>query len=167
MILTDVTLKDVEKIRQWRNLDLSMYRTSYFLTKEMQEDFYFNMISNRDSNSRFYALEEDNFFIGMVGLVNISLENRNAEISIVIDPELRGQGYGTKAIELLLTNGFNGVNLENIYGECYWCSPALDFWRKTCETYKVKLNVLPARKFYNGKYYDSIYFNFNKEVIKC
>ena len=165
MYLTDVNLEDIEKIRIWRNKDLSMYRTSYFLTKEMQEDFFYSVINERNSNNRFYSIIDEDKFIGMVGLVGISLENRNAEISIVIDPLQRGMGLGKKALKLLLDMGFNKVNLENIFGECYWCSPALDFWRKTCEDYKVKLQVLPARKFYNGKYFDSIYFNFNRSVL--
>jgi RimJ/RimL family protein N-acetyltransferase len=175
MYLTALTENMVEQVRQWRNQDISMYRTPFYLTTEMQSDFYKQVVCNRQSEHRYYAvfiecdgslsIKGDFVFIGMIGLINISLENRNAEISIVLDPELRGKGYGKKVFQLLLDEGFNKVNLDNIYGECYWCSPALDFWRKVCEDYKVKLQVLPQRKFYNGKYFDSIYFNFNKEIL--
>lgn len=168
MYLKDVTSEMVELVRQWRNVDISMYRTPFYLTEEMQQDFYKNVICNRNSKHRYYAMMlSESEFVGMIGLVNISLENRNAEISIVIDPELRGKDYGNKGIELLLDTGFNQVNLDNIYGECYKCNQAVNFWEKIIKKYNCQTAILPERKYFNGEYYDSIYFNFKKEVTKC
>lgn len=162
MILTELTKENCEIVRQWRNQDISAYRTPYFLTREQQEDFYLTDICNRNSYNRWWAIKENLDFIGMTGLTNISLENRNAEISIVINPNSRQKGLGETALKLLLDKGFNELNLENIYGECYWCNNAVKFWNKMILKYNATEATLPARKYWNGAYYSSLYFTFNK-----
>jgi len=69
---------------------------------------------------------------------------------------------GLYGIKLLLEKGFDYMNLENIYAECYTCNPALDFWDKMRMKYRGSDRTLPNRKYWAGRYYDSIYFNFNK-----
>ena len=160
MKLGIVTKQQAEQVRIWRNLDIDAYRTSFPLTQEMQEDFYYKVICNRDSKSRFWAVIVNDCFIGMVGLENIELENRRAEISIVIDPEVRGKGYGKKAIDLLLKEGFERMNLDNIWGESYTCNPSLPFWVDICHDKGIPITELQRTKYVNGVYYNSIYFNF-------
>lgn len=162
MHLDAMSRENAETVRQWRNLDIDMYRTPFPLTKEMQEDFYVNTISSRVSPHRFWAVYSDMSFVGMVGLVNISLENRSAEISVVIDPERRGEGIGRQAVNMLISEGFNRLNLDNIYGECYECSKAIGFWRSTCKERGVVTHKLPRRKYVDGVYWNSIYFNFTR-----
>lgn len=159
MKLRAITKEEIEIVRQWRNEDLSYLRTPFLLTQEMQEEFYINTICNRLSNSRFWAID-DAGFLGMAGFVNIHWENRNAEISIVLNPNKRNKGYGFKAIGELLRTGFYSINLQNIYGECYKCNPSIIFWEKVIKRYSGTTTMLPARKYWNGIMYDSIYFNF-------
>lgn len=183
MQLTVLTKENCEQVRQWRNQDISIYRTSYMITPEMQSDFYDKVICNRNSEHRYWAVIdkldkkmytmsglESNYkvytFIGMVGLTNLSLENRNAEISIVINPELHRQGKGTEALKLLLAKGFNELNLENIYGEAYLCNPNFGFWDKILTKYRIYYTTLPNRKYWNGEYHSAIYFNFNKKDME-
>ena len=40
MILDCLTIKDIEKIRTWRNIQIESLRTPFFLTQEMQKKFY-------------------------------------------------------------------------------------------------------------------------------
>ena len=164
MQLTCLTKADCELIRIWRNKDISVYRTAYLITEDMQADFYKDVISNRKSDCRFWAVLDDQVFIGMVGLVNISLENRNAEISIVIDPELRQSGKGKEALELLLDKGFNEVNLDTIYGECYYNNPGIRFWENMIKKFHGIFTELKARKYSLGMYHDSLYFTFFKDT---
>lgn len=192
MKLRPLTLSDCEQVRQWRNENLAMLRTPFMLTEEMQAEFYHNVVCNRNANARYWGVIEelpdkvnmyaagikepyDTFetdtthieLIGMIGLENISWENRNAEISIILNPDYQRKGYGTQAVDLLLDQGFNYLNLENIYGECYECNPALGFWHKMANKYADKYNPKPVwlanRKYWQGKYYDSLYVNFEKE----
>ena len=166
MRLTDLTFEDCQNVREWRNQDIAAYRTPFFLTDSMQEDFYHNVVSDRTGPHRYMAVDYHNSLVGMVGLVNIQWGNRNAEISIVIDPKKRRTGAGRKCLELLLDWGFNVMGLENIYGECYSCSPFKLFWFDIIKEYGLYNTILPGRKFYHGLYHDSIYFNFNKGDIK-
>lgn len=175
-----LSLPDLEQVRQWRNECLEALRTPFLLTKEMQEEFYKDIICNRHANARYWGVWVDEkvtmsmvkpmpdvevdgeIFIGMTGLENISWENRLAEISIMLNPGYHRKGYGKKAVELLLDQGFNYLNLENIYGECYACNPALIFWFKIIEKYNADIVLLPNRKYYNGQYFSGTYFNINK-----
>lgn len=180
--LGDLNMQQCEEVRQWRNKLEGVLRTPFFLTDKMQQDFYNNVVSNRNSNNRFWgvyvtesldnsfavdtktiAMRRVNEFIGMIGFVGIEWENRLAEISMIINPQLHSKGIGKKAFSLLLENGFNHLNLNNIYGEVYLCNPAVEFWVKELAKYNGRHTTLPNRKYFEGKYYDSIYFNFNRE----
>lgn len=171
--LTELSLENLQKIREWRNVDIRAYRTPYFITEGMQEDFYRDVICNRRSNHRYWALVDPMrknpypilfrpFLIGMGGIINIQWENRLGEISLFIHHTEQRQGYGKQAVELLLDQAFNYMNLENVYGECYYCAPSFGFWRKICIERKAGMTMLPCRKYWAGNYHDSMYFNFNK-----
>ena len=172
MELTVLTKQDAELVRQWRNLNLAIWRTPYLLGESMQADWYEKDVCNRDSKNRWWAVRHeiseitDSEFIGMVGLVGTSLENRNAEFTIIINPSLTRKGYGTQALKLLLDKGFFEINLENIYSEAYTCNPNIDFWYKTFKRFEIDYVFLRARKFYNGEYWSSVYFNFNRDEYK-
>jgi RimJ/RimL family protein N-acetyltransferase len=135
----------------------------------------FSMGWTRDSSGVWYKPEDTmadaeyvpnvnlDTFIGMVGLENIEWENRRAEISIILDPEYRGKGFGEQAVNLLLEQGFFFMNLEIIWGECYTCNPALQFWKKIAKKYLARCADIPFTKFWKYQYYDSFYFAFLKE----
>lgn len=167
MILGALTKDECEMLRKWRNTDIDAYRTPFLLTAEMQEDFHREVICSRTAPHRYWAVRTplDMALVGAVGLVNISWENRHAEISIVVNPEKRSMGYGEKALKLLLEEGFFSVGMENIYGECYKSSKSYTFWCEMVKKYNLYSTILPARKFCAGVYWDSLYFNFNKGSI--
>ncbi len=163
MKLDVLTKQQCEKVRLWRNELPESLRTPYGLTEDMQEDFYKNTICNRNSPNRYWALIDEGVFIGMGGITNIQWENRLGEISLIINPEYRNKGLGEKAVWLILNQAFNYMNLKTVYGECYKCNPAYSFWEKLNN---VKISDLPNRKFWNGKYYNSLYFSIDNENFK-
>ncbi len=168
LYLTAPAKEDVEAVRLWRNQAMEVLRTPFMLTQEMQEDFYANVICNRHTSARYWSvvLEKDGTVVGLTGLVGIEWENRLAEISLMIDPEQRENGYGEEALAQLLRKGFHELNLENIYGECYLCNPATIFWKKMIKKYGALTTELPRRKFWHGRYWNSLYFNFERNVVK-
>ncbi len=157
-------IEDFEMKREWRNESLVSMRTSFLLTREMQEDFYRNVVCDRNSNVRFWTvtLERLHKIIGQASLMNIQWENRLAEMGVILAPSERNKGYGKEIVRMLLDKGFNELNLENIYGECYLCSPAITFWEKIADEYNAQKVMLPNRKFWLGEYWDSLYFNFER-----
>lgn len=174
MKLDTLTKAQCEIVRLWRNEALETLRTPYPLTREMQEDFYEDVICNRNSPHRYWAiirtiddeiegLVPETGFIGMGGLSYIQWENRIGEISLILVPAERRKGYGKKAVELLLDQAFNYMNLKTVWGECYWSNGmGVDFWMKIVEKkYKGFGVALPNRKFWKDRYYDSYYFSID------
>jgi len=172
-----------EQVRLWRNEIPETLRTPFLLTKEMQEDFYEN-VCKRESSDRYWAIIRtiddeikevvpETGFIGMGGIENIQWENRLGEISLIIDPTQTGNGLGKEAVDLLLDQAFNYLNLQTVWGECYCCNPAWEFWQKITERYKgryytgdnppTRWTHLPNRKFWKGEYYDSLYFSIDRD----
>lgn len=149
----------MEYIRKEKNKIKGSWRTSFSLTKEMQEDYYKNVVSNRNSNNRIFGIASGNVLVGTTGISHIEWENKLGEITMFVMET--GKGYGKMALKLILDYAFLELNLENVFGECYECNPSIEFWKKSKITYATKL---PNRKYYNGKYWDSMYFNYNKEV---
>ena len=55
-------------------------------------------------------------FVGNCGFINTNWENRSAEIGIHIgEKKYWNQGFGTKAMRLLLKHGFDNLNLHRIF----------------------------------------------------
>jgi RimJ/RimL family protein N-acetyltransferase len=174
MKLKALSLEDCQRVRPWRNECLESLRTPFPLTEEMQEQFYRDLVCNRNARTRYLGIHMDHEgwvdeeLIGMCGLENIELENRRAEISIILNPKYQGKGYGKQAVELLLKQGFAWMNLGSIWGECYLCNPAIDFWRSICRQYMANTATLPKTKYFDGKYYGSLHFTILKEAwLKC
>ena len=200
--LRPLTLADMQTIRVWRDGCRETLRTPYMLTAEMQEQYYRDVICNRDSRTRYWALwgpsvayvdistvderpgshvlthisSRNNLLVGYGGLENISWENGNAELSLLIGPDYRGRGYGRKAVLLFLREAFERMRLHSVYGECYKCGP-WQFWEKMFGHYpesdiRVMGNTtwLLDRKFWDGKYWPSFYFTFYRgdyEKLMC
>ena len=168
--LASVELGHCIDIIKWRNDKIETLRTPYFTSTEMQEKFYKEVISNRNSKHRYFAIESiaEGFyhnaeFVAFGGITNIEYENSIAEISLIVNPEYTGKGYGTESVECLLKHAFGNMHLTNIYGECYKCNkPAIKFWEKIADKYNGYKTLLPSRKFYDHEFWDSLYFNINK-----
>jgi len=58
MKLKELTLENCEQVRQWRNECLEALRTPFPLTKEMQEQFYRDVVCNRDARARYWGVWE-------------------------------------------------------------------------------------------------------------
>jgi len=161
--LKALSLEDMEFIREERAYVMETLRTPFLLTKEMQADYYDDVICDRRSGTRYWALwsEEDNQTIGYGGIENIEWENRTGEISILIGRDFRGKGYGRQGVDLFLDQAFYQMNLHSVWGECYYCGH-LDFWKRICDDKKAYTTVLVNRKYYQGRYWPSLYFNFER-----
>ncbi|MCJ7482671.1 MAG: GNAT family N-acetyltransferase [Thermodesulfovibrionales bacterium] len=155
---------------------MECWRTPFMLTKQMQDEFY-EGCCNRESPHRYFALVRttddpiqgvvpESGFIGMGGITYIQWENRIGEITLIINPVERGDGLGEKAVDLLLDHAFNHLNLQTVFGECYHCNDAWEFWGDITDKYDSPNTIqtlLPKRKYWNGDYWDSTYFSIDKD----
>jgi RimJ/RimL family protein N-acetyltransferase len=133
-----LTLEECQQVREWRNSPavLPMLRTG-FKTEEQQAAFYRDVICNPESEHRYYAidveevvwndadlLEARRHFIGMGGLTFV--KDGQAEISLIVNAKVRGQGHGTNAVRALLAEA-KRLGLSRVVGECY-ATGNLSFW---------------------------------------
>jgi RimJ/RimL family protein N-acetyltransferase len=132
------------------------------LTEQQQEDFY-DTLCARTSVHRYYELWDDGQFVGLGGITYIQWENRCGEISLILAPDARGRGLGRTAVAELYRTAFNELNLNMVFGECYCCNKAEKWWHALVYNYKGFAKHLPQRKYWNGRYWDSLYFSVTKE----
>lgn len=156
------TLDDVERVRIWRNQagHLDALRTPYRLTDEMQATFYRDVVCDRASLDRYFSVRLERQFVAFGGLTNISWENGNAEISLIVHPEHRKQGVGRLTVALLLDEAFSRLRLQAVFGEVYTCNPsAVAFWNELAHAGAWMTTILPRRKWALGRLWDSLYFS--------
>ncbi|MFX1322441.1 MAG: GNAT family N-acetyltransferase [Promethearchaeota archaeon] len=128
------------------------------ITKEMEEE-WFESLKDRENDVLFSILIPLNGgsekLIGNCGIHKIDWKNRVGECGIMIgDKSEQGKGCGTEAMELLITYGFNTLNLNRLQLSVY------DFNIPAIKLYKKLGFIEEGRKrkayFINGEYHDII-----------
>lgn len=117
---------------------------------------WFESISAFKDSYRF-AIEsvEGSHYIGDCGINSIDWKNSVASVAIFIgDKAYRGKGYGTEAMEILLSFIFNQININKVRLNVYsFNEPAIKSYEKC--GFK-KEGVLRQEIFRDGRYYDTI-----------
>jgi diamine N-acetyltransferase len=82
-------------------------------TLENEEEWFAKY--EKDETKKFFTVYLESTPIGIVGLSNISKQNRNANLFIIVgEDEYRGRGYGKDAMEQILDYGFGELKLHKI-----------------------------------------------------
>jgi RimJ/RimL family protein N-acetyltransferase len=162
--LATLTDADAEPTARWREAARANLRTPYVRSVEEQRAFIAGLPAHR-MEYRYWAVQVPRLSgewqtVGIAGLSPICWENGIAEVSLVLDPARIGKGYGGQALRLLLSEAFDNLRLTQVVAEVYAHNPALGFWEKQAGRWGATRVVLPARKFWNFKYHDGIYFAF-------
>ena len=158
------SLEIVERARLWRNADLAPWRTPYYLTADQQEQFYRDIVSNRHAAARYWGVSNDyGEVVAFCGLCPLSAENGCGEISLVVDPDRAGNGYGAAVVALVLAEAFDRMRLLTVHAECYTSNPALGFWVKQADRWGALKGLYPRRKFWQGRLHDAELFAFTAE----
>jgi RimJ/RimL family protein N-acetyltransferase len=92
-------------------------------------------------------------FVGNCGFINIDWQNRLAEIGIHIgEKEYWNQGYGRKAMRLMLKHGFENLNLHRLWLQVFENNQrAIRSYEKAGFTLEGKFR---EAKYLEGKYLD-------------
>lgn len=135
---------EIEKMTGGGGFPVSLY----------QQKKWFESIHNQRNELRLMIDTENNGTIGLISLTNIDLVNRTAEFhyKLATSKNLKGKGYGSKALSALIEYAFMQMNLNCIY------SGNIEYNNVT-ERIKEKLGfkkegVLRERVFKNGKYFN-------------
>ncbi len=81
--------------------------------------FWNDIMTDPGADLRYFAIEtldDSAQMVGACSLQHIDLRNRHAELSIfMMARDVRGKGYGTEAVRLLLRYGFDVLRLDKVY----------------------------------------------------
>ncbi|MGK9044909.1 GNAT family N-acetyltransferase [Mammaliicoccus vitulinus] len=106
-----------------------------------------------DESERRFIVEDEDFIVGIVELVEINYIHRNCEIQIIIKPEFSSKGYAKFAFEKATSYAFDILNMHKLY--LYVDTDN----EKAIHIYKsqgFKIEGLLIEQFYtNGKYKDA------------
>lgn len=133
---TLVPLRDEDKYRimQWRNEQIEILRQKEPLTKSEQEHYFATVVDNLfevdKPNQLLFSYLKKGELIGYGGLVHIDWDNRNAEISFLLETE-RSNGkeefvfHWSNYLQILKKVAFEDVFLKRIYTYAYDMRPLL------------------------------------------
>lgn len=129
-----VPLRDEDKynIMQWRNEQIYHLRQKEPLTLQKQEWYFENIISKLfDEEKPFqllFSYLEGNVCIGYGGLVHINWEDKNAEVSFLMNTKIENQFFDfhwKTYLELLESVAFKELNFRKIYTYAFDLRPQL------------------------------------------
>lgn len=160
VFLTPPQVDEAPIFYQWIN-DLDNARGTRFqnlpVTLSQEYDWLTNICEGKDPEYRLFTVidKKTGQLIGNLGLKDFANPNRAAELGILIgNKQFQNQGYGPKAIVLLLDYGFNALNLNAIRLTVY------AYNERAIKAYlKVGFKKSGRHReaiFYGGKYHDVI-----------
>jgi len=120
--------------------------------------------ANRASDSLILAmvLQESNQHIGNIALQEINWIYKTAELAVLLgEKEHWGKGYSLEAAKLLMTHGFNALNLNRIYCGTFETNVGM---QKLAKSLGMKQEGVRRKAVYkNGNYLDLIEFGLLRE----
>ena len=131
------------------------------LSLEEEQRWYDNLL--RDDSRKIFVIETlEGEHIGNVGLENINLHSRKAELGIFIGKkDMWGKGYGKEAVVLALELAFETLNLNKVYLHTFTSNKrAQQCYEKVGFS---KEGVLRQDSFRRGKYQDCIVYSILAE----
>lgn len=135
-----------EEVRQYMGMTspLNRIREKEIIERQNKDDR--NMVLG-------IVLKENDQLIGSIGLHDVSVPHRHAELGICIgDKNCWSKGYGTEAIKLMLHHGFDQFNLHRIF------LFVLDFNSRATRAYEKagfkREGVFRDHGYRNGEYCD-------------
>ena len=114
--LKSITKKDLPIIIEWRNKEgVRDYNTQFILLNLKIQENWFEQIKEKKDRKMFLINYKNQKSVGVCGLINLDLNNHNAEIAIIIgEKKFHGKGIGKETLINLLNYGFQKLNLHRI-----------------------------------------------------
>lgn len=163
LYLSPINPEDYEICTKWLNDETMTKNTSQVRhTIGLAKEKAFLEKMAEEGNDFAVVLKENDEFIGCCGFHNINAISRNCEIGLFIgDEENRGKGYGGEILKLLISYGFEILNMHNIMLKVF------SFNERAIKCYeKAGFKKIGARRnayYYRGKYYDDVFMDLLAE----
>ena len=114
--------KDLKILCDWRNSEnVREYNHQFiFLNMYKQMEWYETINKQNSDRLMFMIIYKKKIPVGVCGLINLDLKNRNAEIAIIIgENKMRGLGIGLISLKFLMNYGFKKLGLHRIGAEIF------------------------------------------------
>jgi len=167
MRLRAIERSDLPRFVEWLNdPDVRQGLLLHLPMSQAQEENWFENMFKRPAVEHPLVIEVheggDWVMIGNCGIHNIDWRCRSAEVGIFIgEKHLWNQGYGTKAMRLLLKHSFETLNLNRIALEVYETNP------RAIHSYEKVGFVHEGRKrqamYKEGKHFDILIMSVLRE----
>ncbi len=156
-------------IREYKKSDLDEYinvtsqpeifATTYGIPKDYTRKYakkYFRLIRENIANMRAFELgmflKTNGRYLGNIGLINISLAHKHADISYYIDKDFRNMGFTTEAAYQMIKFAFEFMHFEKVTGICMSSNTAS---RRVMEKIGMKFEgTMRNELLKNGVYYN-------------
>ena len=153
--------EDRYSIMKWRNEQIYHLRQKNILTKEHQDKYFQNVITplfeKPDPGQLLFSYLSNEICIGYGGLVHINYEEKNSELSFIINTNLEGEGFEYHwgvFLELIEQVAFYELGLYKIFTYAYDLRPRL--YPVLEESGFKKEAVIKKNMLHNGGYVDTI-----------
>ena len=161
--LSPMNIEDIEIYMKWMNdkkVTDNIGRSQFLFTFGKEKEWLESV--NKGREYQFAIINNEDKLIGNCSLFDIDFINGNATVGIFIgEEEFRGKGLGTEALKLLISYGFNHLNLNNIMLTVF------SFNERAIKCYnKVGFKEIGRRRkdaLINNKRYDTIYMDIIRE----
>lgn len=123
LILRSLNIDDAKEIHEnIKDKDVSKWTANvpYPYTLEMAHQFIEQSHITIENNKHIelgIVLKDANKLIGVVGLLNLDLRNKHAEIGYWLGKNYWGKGFMPEAAKRIIKFGFNELDLHKIYGK--------------------------------------------------
>lgn len=119
MKLRELQIKDAPLMLKWMHNESAVRNLKTDFSSKTIEDCEYFIENSKIKAKNLHMAIVDNFdnYVGTVSLKNINKEIRTAEFSIVVIPDVMGEGFSSYAMKKIIEIGFEKINLNCIY----WC----------------------------------------------
>ncbi len=149
------------QIMQWRNEQMYHLRQTKVLTEKDQDLYFKNTVSKlfeqEKPNQILFSYLKGNIPIGYGGLVHINWDDKNAEISFIMDTSLEKEYFDfhwKTFLSLVEKVAFNELGFHKIFTYAFDLRPHL--YTALEESKYVKEAILKDHCFYNNEFRDVI-----------
>ena len=176
MRLRELELKDAPLMLEWMHDDsVVKYLRANFKEKNIVDcETFIKDAENTECNIYLAIVNDEDEYMGTIGLKSICRENNSAELAIVVRKEAMSRGYAWYGLEEMLNRAFKEYGLEYVY----WCvfrenKRAIRFYNKHNfhETLDIADKILEHYKdIDNLKWYSVLkgdVLDERKEIVGC
>ena len=119
--LKKIKKEHLKYIIKWRNdPKIIKFNTQFFLLNMEYQKKWFKDVTEKNSKNKMFIFKYGNEIVGIGGLLHCDHQNKSADIAIILgESKIRGKGFGTKALEMLVEHGFKNIKLHRIGADIF------------------------------------------------